>query len=180
MSWPQFAAWLLSGKRRPPEILLTFLIYVITGKPVKHASLKSQCYALSFAEDLCYAATNGDWVMPKHLTLPMATQHLTGIAEVITILNRYGHGQSYSRTLEMETAMCNSVTSSESVLPSISRDNEAVIHLCYDNFDLDEETLSGSGTTHSTHELLYKSFMTQKELQLWLKQTQLPDQKTDL
>lgn len=39
MSWPPSAAWLLSGEGRPPQILLTFLIYVITGKPVKHASL---------------------------------------------------------------------------------------------------------------------------------------------
>ena len=152
MPWPPSAAWLLSGERRPPDILLTFLIYIITGKPVKHASGRSQRYGLSFAEDLCYAVTNGDWAMPKHLTLPMTVRHLTGSAEVITILNRYGHGQSYTRTLELETAMRNSVTSSDSVLPrSISRDTNAVLHLCYDNFDLDEETPSDSGTTHSTH-----------------------------
>ena len=98
MPWPPSAAWLLSGERRPPEILLTFLISIITGKPIKHAnaSTRSQRYALSVAEDLCYTATNGDWIMPKHLTLPMTVRHLTGNAEVVTILNRYGHGQSYS------------------------------------------------------------------------------------
>ena len=84
--------------------------------------------------------------MPKHLTLPMTARHLTGNAEVVTILNRYGHGQSYSWTLELETAMRNSVTSFDSILPiTVSRDNNAVLHLCYDNFDLDEETPSGSG-----------------------------------
>ena len=73
--------------------------------------------------------------MPKHLALPLTVRHLTGSAEVVTILDQYGHGQSYSRTLELETAMCNSVTSSNSVLPrSISRDNNAVLHLCYDNY----------------------------------------------
>ena len=162
MPWPPSAAWLLSGERRPPEILLTFLISIITGKPIKHASAssRSQRYALSIAEDLCYTATNGDWVMPKHLTLPMTVRHLTGNAEVVTILNRYGHGQSYSRTLELETAMCNSVTSSDSVLPrTISRDNNAVLHLCYDNFDLDEETPSGSGTIHSTHGIIIQEVL---------------------
>ena len=85
------------------------------------------------------------------LTLPMAVRHITGSAEVITILIRYGHGQSYSRILEIET-MCNSVTSLESVLPrNISRDINSVINLCYDNFDFDKETPSGSRTTHSTH-----------------------------
>ena len=98
--------------------------------------------------------------MPKHLSLTLTVRHLTGSAEVVTILNRYGHGQSYSRTLELETAMCNCVNSSDSVLPrSISRDNNAVLHLCYDNFDLDEETPSGSGTTHSTHGIVIQELL---------------------
>ena len=78
----------------------------------------------------------------------MTVRHLTDSAEVITILNRYGHGQSYSKTLKLESAMCNSVTSSDSVLPTnISTDNNAVILLCFGNFDLDKETPSGSRTT---------------------------------
>ena len=44
MPWPPSADWLLSGERRPPDILLTFLIYIITGKHVKHASGRSQRY----------------------------------------------------------------------------------------------------------------------------------------
>ena len=160
MPWPSSAAWLLSGARRPPDMLLTFFTFLITGKPAKLASGRSQRYALSFAEDLCYAVTNGDWVMPKHITLPITVRHLTGSDEVITILNRYGHGQSYTMTLELETAMCNSVISSVSILSrSISRDNNAVLHMCYDNFDLDEVTLSGSGTTHSTHGIVIQELL---------------------
>ena len=181
MPWPPSAAWLLSGERWPPEILLTFLTLVITGKPVKHASSRSQRYALSIAEDLCYTATKGEWIMPKHLTLPMTVRHLTGSAEVVTILNRYGHGQSYSRTLELEAAMCNSVTCSESVLPiSISRDNNAVLHLCYDNFDLDEETPSGSGTTHSTHGIVIQKLLDPGIPDFPLKRTLFPNQEADL
>ena len=98
--------------------------------------------------------------MPKHLTLPVTVRHQTGNAEVVTILNRYGHGHSYSRTLDLETARFNSVTSSDSVLPiTISRDNNAVLHLCYENFDLDEETPSGSGTTHSTHGIIIQEVL---------------------
>ena len=56
------------------------------------------------------------------------------------------------RTLEVETAMCNTITASKSVLPfNISTDNNSVIHFCWDNFDLNEETPSGLGTKHSTH-----------------------------
>ena len=56
--------------------------------------------------------------------------------------------------------MCNSVTSADSVLPTnISRDDNAVIHLCFDNFDLNKETPSGSGTTHSTHGIVIKEVL---------------------
>ena len=48
--------------------------------------------------------------------------------------------------------MCNSINTSNSVLPStISRTNNDVVHLSWDNFDLNEETPSGSGTTHTAH-----------------------------
>ena len=49
MSLPTSAAWLLSVERRPPEILLLFFVQVITWKLVKHASARSQQYALSIA-----------------------------------------------------------------------------------------------------------------------------------
>ena len=56
--------------------------------------------------------------------------------------------------------MCNSVTSFDSILPiTVSRDNNAVLHLCYDNVDLDEETPSGSGTTHSTHGIIIQEVL---------------------
>ena len=60
MPWPPSADWLLSGARRPPEILLTFFTFLITGKPAKLANGRSLRHALSFAEDICYAATNWD------------------------------------------------------------------------------------------------------------------------
>ena len=84
--------------------------------------------------------------MPKHLLLSMTVRHLTGSAELITILSRFGPCQSYTRTLELETAMCSSISANDSVLsPNIA------LHYNWDNFDLNEETPSGTGTTHSTH-----------------------------
>ena len=71
---------------------------------------------------------------------------------MVLYLNRFCHCQSYTRTLELETAMCSSITADDSVLsPNISLQTNSVIHFCWDNFDLNEETPSGSGTTHSTH-----------------------------
>ena len=67
-------------------------------------------------------------------------------------MNRFGHGQFYTRTLDVETAMCNTITASKSVSPSYRlTENNSVIHFCWDNFDLNEQTPTGTGTTHSIH-----------------------------
>ena len=153
MPWPPSHFWLLSGERQPPDILLHFMTAIISGGPRSgtDSSRTNRCCS-SLSQDICYAVTNGNWLMPKHLLLPMTVRHLTGSAELVTILNRYGHGQSYSKVLELETAMCNSVIASETDLPrNISKENNRVLHYCWDNFDLNEETPSGAGTTHSTH-----------------------------
>ena len=48
--------------------------------------------------------------------------------------------------------MCNSVVTYDDILPAtISTQNNAILHFCWDNFDLNEETPTGAGTTHSTH-----------------------------
>lgn len=155
MPWPPSSDWLLSGERKAPDILVNFTVQLISGKSENRISPKTRRIASSISEDICYAASNGEWVMPKHVLLPMTVRHLTGNAELVTILNRFGHAQSYTRTMELETAMCNSIITSESILPAnISVENNAVLHLCWDNFDLNEETPSGCGTTHSTHGII--------------------------
>ena len=93
--------------------------------------------------------------MPKQILLAMTVHHLTGSAEVISILNHYGHCQSHSRTLELEIAMCNSVIAHNNILPpSISTEHNSVVYLCWDNFDLNEEIPSGAGTTHTAHGII--------------------------
>lgn len=115
MPWPPSPSWFLSNERQPPIILKEFLSFVISSKSLQNASVKTSRQVHSIAQDICYTATQGEWVMPKHILLPMTVRHLTGSAEVITILNRFGHGQSYTKTLEVETAMCNTITASKSI-----------------------------------------------------------------
>ena len=81
--------------------------------------------------------------------------NLTGCTELITILNRFGHRQLYINTLEVEMAMCNSITESVSVLPpSVSTQNNSVIHFCWNHFDLNEETPPGTGIINSTRDIV--------------------------
>jgi len=73
--------------------------------------------------------------MPRHLLLGMSLRHLTGSADVLSIVNRYGHCQSYDKVLELDTALAAEVQRTESVLPSnISTTGNVVSHLCRDNF----------------------------------------------
>ena len=146
------ASWLLSDQREPPHLLKDFLSHLVTGNPNHKISAKSLRFINSCSQDTCYATTSEQWEMPKHILLAMTVHHLTGSAQIITLLNRLGHCQSYTRTLELETALCNSVTARTSLLPAgISTEHNEIIHFCWDNFDLNEETPSGSGTTHTAH-----------------------------
>ena len=108
----------------------------------------------SIAQDCVYAITNRQYKPPKHLTLPFAVKCLTGNVEIIKMLNRLGHGISYSQLSEIETALClskineNNSNIPSSIIPCIP------IHLAYDNIDRLEETLSGAGTSHRVNGIL--------------------------
>jgi hypothetical protein len=89
--------------------------------------------------------------MPKHVLLGMSLRHITGSAVVVTMINRYGHCQSYPKVLELDTAIAYDIQRSDTLLPSNILPTGKFAHLCWDNFDINEETPSGSGTTHTTH-----------------------------
>ena len=153
--YPPTTSWLLSNERHPPNLLKDFLSTLVSGKSEEKLSAKSLRFVNSCSEEIRFATTNGQWAMPKQILLAMTVHHLTGSAEIISILNRYGHCRSYSRTLELETAMCNSVTAHNTILPpSISTEHNSVIHLCWDNFDLNEENPSRAGTTDTAHGII--------------------------
>ncbi|KAK3735621.1 hypothetical protein QZH41_007397 [Actinostola sp. cb2023] len=152
MPSPPSTSFLVDGPIKPPSSLTDFIGVVISSKK---DSEKKQRIASSIAQDICKAATNGQWMMPKHLLLGMSLRHLTGSAEVVSILNRLGHCTSYSGLLELETAICKSIDDKESTIPStIDPSKNVVTHLCWDNFDLREETPSGAGTTHTAHGII--------------------------
>ena len=151
---------LLNSTPTPPYELCDFVHQTITGRQGSTVSDRVRRVGASLAADICVAATNGKWIMPKHLLLSMALRHLLlsmalrqliGSAQVLTIINRFGHGQSYTKVLEIETAIGTLIQTRDSLLPSnISRRGNIVAQLCWDNFDVTEQMRSGLGTTHST------------------------------
>jgi len=54
--------------------------------------------------------------------------------------------------MELKNALAHKVDLHDDILPpSISTTNNKATHLIWDNFDLNEETTSGHGTSHTTH-----------------------------
>ena len=76
---------------------------------------------------------------------------MTGNVELIKTLNRLGHGCSYTKLLEIDTALCMGKMQNEDenqpALPSWTHPHIPTV-LAFDNIDRQEETLSGAGTSH--------------------------------
>jgi len=90
----------------PPQ-LERFLIGLLTGDPnVKSPAHRISTLVQSISQDIIYAVTCGKHKPPKHLLLPYAVKTLTGNVEIIRMLNKFGHGVSYSQLEENDTALC--------------------------------------------------------------------------
>ena len=90
-----------------PHQLDRFLTSLLTGDPdAKNRAHRVNTLVQSFGQDMKYAVTCGKHKPSKHLLLPYAVKTLTGNVEVIKILNKFGHGVSYSQLEENDTALC--------------------------------------------------------------------------
>ena len=133
-------------------MLIFFMTQLLSSKP--NQSNRRERIILSLFQDICYNITQGKWLLPMHLLLGMTVRHETGSSKLVKYLNRFRHCSPYSKLLELETATCESISESESNLPCAALTNPKMTQFCWDNFDLCEETPSGSGTTHSTHGII--------------------------
>jgi len=97
LPWPPSASHLTSQTVTPPDSLMNFLTLLISGKIADKS--KTAALTSSFAADLCSAATRGQWKMPKHVLLGMTVHHMTGSAQLVTMLNRYRHCRTVSPIL---------------------------------------------------------------------------------
>ena len=93
---------------------------------------------------MIHSATRRRIKTPKHV-LPMTVKSLTGNVELITILNRFGHDLSYFQIEEVETALAEMQIAKRQngvFVPSVCYPDVPGV-FCWDNNDLQEETLSG-------------------------------------
>ena len=105
----------------------------------------------STAQDIVHICTPAR--PPKHVALAVALHHMFRSHRLIRMLNRLGHCISYAQVLEIETAVAEKHVHEQqdmAYLPG-NINPSYPFHFVWDNNDLNEETLSGAGTTHCTN-----------------------------
>ena len=151
LSWPPKADELQSDATLVPDMLYNMLAWILTSDTefstewVTSLPNHVHCWILSLGQDLIHYVSRGRTKTPKHVPLPMTVKSLTGSAELVTLLNRFGHGLSYSQIEELETAIAEQqITNLRNgvLLPTVCSPSVSAV-FCWDNNDLQEETLSG-------------------------------------
>lgn len=151
MAWPPTAEDLDCDSSMVPDLMYNLFAWILSPNVIYSTTRVSDVPSkvhrtvLSLAQDLIHCVGRGRIKTPKHVTLPFTVKSLTGNAELITILNRFGHGLSYSKIEELETALSEREIAKQQdgiLVPSTCSPGVPAV-FCWDNNDLLEETLSG-------------------------------------
>lgn len=151
MAWPPSSEDLDCENAIVPDLLYNMMAWILSSQSgysverVSNLPPNVHRLVLSLCQDLIHSVSRGRIKTPKHVFLPMTVKSLTGNVELITILNRFGHGLSYSQVEEVETALVETQIAKQQYgvfVPSACHPNVSGV-LCWDNNDLQEETLSG-------------------------------------
>jgi Zn ribbon nucleic-acid-binding protein len=102
---------------------------------------------VSISQDIIYNVSGGRIKTPKSVLLPSIVKTLTNNTELIRILNRLGHGLSYSLLMEAQTENAYQILEKQfksgCIIPADSAKESFTIFVA-DNIDRQEETLSGN------------------------------------
>ena len=99
--WPILPSDVSIEQFSVPEVLYRFLMGLLTSNPVmKNPSPRVEMLVQSFNQDIIYAVTCRKTKPPRHILLSYGVNMLTGNIEIIQMLNRFGHGVSYSQLEE--------------------------------------------------------------------------------
>ena len=156
MKWPPSANDLENATAQIPSELEKFL-NVLISKHETPVNPKVKRLVQSIGQDVCRAATNGEWKLPKHVLLCLTLRHLYRSKQLITLINKLGHCENYSFSLELETAIAKA-TQESSTLLSVqiirSPQKASVFHSEFDNFDQLLNTITGKESIHTAHGIM--------------------------
>ena len=161
LSWPPSAKYLNDLNFSLPEKLDQFLTSLLTGKKIQVTTPKVPRLVNSIWQDICRAVTHGSWKLPKHIILCMALRHWFRSAEITTLLNRLGHSETYSFSMELEISIALAVETTSTLLsPQIVRNPNVpiIFHSDFNNFDQLLNDLCGMTSVHTSHGIMLQDF----------------------
>ena len=96
LPWPPTATYLKGMDDPLPHHLRELLQVIVTGSS-NSASISERVERLvgSIGQDICRAATNGKWKLPKHILVPMTLHHLFRSSQLNTLMNRRPYQKLY-------------------------------------------------------------------------------------
>ena len=158
MSWLRKLSELNPHMVRMPTLLQHFLSYLL------HGSSKPKLKKSSIGQDIIYCVHNGQFITPKHVLLPFSIKSITGIIKLTEVINRLGHGASYTKLAKVDAAYAiQKIATNSGLVPE-----EIQLHqqasMFYDNIDRSKETLSGAGTTDRVNEIVIQKASTRPKL----------------
>ena len=96
---------------------------------------------------MIYSASNGKIKPRKSILLPSIVKALTNNTDLISVLNKLGHGMSYSLLMEAETENAYKIyeqqLNNDCIIPKKCKKGTLTMFVA-DNNDRKEETLSGN------------------------------------
>ena len=116
LPWPPRAPDLHDTNEEIPSEVLQFVLNLICGN--KNPSCREESLASSISQDVCRAVTLGQWKMKQHILLSMTVHHLFRSKSITILINRLGHCESYTYSIELETALANAIVESTSLVMS--------------------------------------------------------------
>ena len=138
LPWPPQSHDLTPEKFQIPQSLDLLLKTVMSSRPAR--------LRFSIAQDIIYTTTEGRIKTPKSILLPTMVKTLTNSTELINILNRLGHGVSYSLLMEAQTENAFQILEQQiesgCIIPKDCQKEKFTIFVA-DNIDRQKETLSG-------------------------------------
>ncbi len=141
---------------------------------------KDRRLVMSFAQDLFYAANRQQIPTPKHLGIAHTVRNMTGSAELVTLLSRMGHSVSYPSLIRHECQLKQLHNSGNCIQLPLNIEKGTYISFVWDNNDLEEETLSGSDTTHHTNGIVLQKQVTGSTLPPGMDTQQTEEDQTPL
>ena len=153
-----------SARSIVPDKLYMFLRWLVTKESSvdfvtpQCSSSVDEMRVMVLAQDMVYVMSHGKIRTPKHISLAMSVRHISGSKQVINLLHRAGNSVSYDDCECIDTSMANEILANtqDGVTVPSNITPGTFVQLGADNNDINEETLNGKSTTHSTTMVVYQ------------------------